>query len=58
MEKIDLVKYELPTWVEFISNDWLQSIIARHYANKVNKKVARYNYRNDREAFFKNLNNK
>lgn len=55
MEPLKLVEYELPPWVEFISNDWLQTIIAKHYAKKVKRKLKRYEFRQKRTAFFRSI---
>ena len=53
-----LLIYEMPAIAEFISNDWLQGIIAKYVANKINRKVKRYNQRVERAEYLKNLTNK
>lgn len=53
MNKEELLKYELPSYTEFISWGWLQTIIAKRVAKRINYKVERYNMRNHREAWLK-----
>lgn len=55
MDTEKLLKYELPSWVEFISIDWMQTVIARYYAWKVGRKIKRYNLRLKREAFIRSV---
>ena len=52
MKKEELILYESPTIAEFISLDWLQEIIAKYLAWKINRKWARYQYRLARHEFF------
>ena len=52
---IELFTYELPTWVEFISIDFLQKIIAWYYVRKTKKKIQRYVLRKERAERLKNL---
>ncbi len=49
----ELLKYELPAITEYISWDWLQSLIARYYAYKVNRKYYRYEKRLYREKWLR-----
>jgi hypothetical protein len=53
MDKQKLLTYECPTISEYISVDWMQTIIARYVAWKVNKKIRRYNKRIERMKFLK-----
>lgn len=43
MSKKELLIYEMPWYAAFVSWDWLQGVIARRVARKVNRKVARFN---------------
>lgn len=52
MEEKELLKYEMPTIAEFVSNDFLQNILARYLAWKVNRKMKRYKIRKLREKMF------
>ena len=52
MKTEELLIYEMPTIAEFIGNKFLQSIIAKIVAKKINKKMKRYNKRMDRANFF------
>lgn len=49
----ELLEYEMPTWVEFVSIGWMQTIIGRCIARKVNRKIARWNRRQERKMFIK-----
>jgi len=51
MEKKEILKYEAPFIAEFISIGWMQDVIARYIAWKVNRKWKRYLYREDREKW-------
>jgi len=42
MTKEELILYEMPFFVEFISINWLQDIIARYIGWKVNRKFNRF----------------
>ena len=42
MNKIDLVLYETPAIAKYISIGWIQNILAKYVAKKVNRKVKRY----------------
>lgn len=42
MNQEELIKYELPWYAGYVSNSFLQDIIARHIAAKVSRKYARY----------------
>ena len=53
-EKQVLLKYELPSMAEYCSIGWVQEIIARYTAMKINRKWARYQKRLQRERFLKN----
>lgn len=53
MKKEDLLIYEAYWFTEYISNSWLQEIIARCLARKVNKKWRRYEERIAREKFIR-----
>lgn len=55
METKELIKYELPNWVEFISIGWMQDIIAYYYGKKVNRKWHRYLKRQAREKYLEDL---
>lgn len=50
MNKEELLVYEMPAIAEFVSIGWMQTIIAKYVAWKVNRKVERYNYRARRKA--------
>ncbi len=50
-DKEMLLKYELPSIAECCSVDWIQDIIARYTAMKINRKWARYQKRLKRERF-------
>ena len=52
--KEELLEYEMPTYVEFISIGWMQTVIAWFVAQRVNRKIARWNKRQERKAFIKN----
>jgi hypothetical protein len=53
---IELVQYELPTWVDNVSWNWLQKIVAKHYAVKVVRKLARYEHRQARATWVEHFN--
>lgn len=53
MEKEELLEYEMPTIGEFISIKWVQELVARYLAWKINRKWRRYIYRLERTKFFK-----
>ena len=56
----ELLKYELPTWVEFCSIGWIQSIIAYIYGKRTMRKWYRYKKRKAREEWivdYKKSNN-
>ncbi len=53
MEKEELLKYEMPSIAEFVSVGFLQTILARYTAWKINKKWARYVARQEREKWIK-----
>lgn len=53
MNSQELLKYEMPGYVEYISWNWLQNIIAKRMAKKVSYKIARYNMRKHREQWLK-----
>ena len=53
--EIDLLVYEAPTYTEFISWNWLQNIVAKILANRINRKMKRYEYRLKREKYLKHL---
>ena len=55
-DKRELLLYEVPSITEYISNDFLQEIIAKYIAYKVNKKYKRYEERCIREDFFNPIN--
>ncbi len=56
MDTNKLLLYEAPWITEFISINWVQNLVARYIAYKVNRKVKRYNFRIDRQEFFEKLN--
>ena len=55
MEIKHLEIYEAPTISEFVGNDYLQNIIAKYIAWKINKKVARYNKRIERDRIIRKI---
>jgi len=46
-----LLKYEMWSIAEWVSWGWLQNIIAKLVAIKINRKLRRYNKRIEREKF-------
>lgn len=52
MKKEELLIYEAPWYSDYISWDWLQNIIAKRLANKINRKWKRYEFRVKRNKFF------
>ena len=57
-DKEMLLKYELPSIAEYCSVDWIQEIIARYTAMKINRKWARYQKRLRIEKFITSYRNK
>lgn len=57
-EKQVLLKYELPSIAEYCSISWIQEVIARYTAMKINRKWARYQKRLRREKFLTSYKNK
>jgi hypothetical protein len=55
MEKEELLKYELPSYSEYISNPFLQEIVARMCARRINRKLRIYEKRKARELFFSTI---
>jgi len=55
MKKEDLLWYEAPAITEKISIDWIQNIMARYIAWKINRKWERYQKRLKRALFLENL---
>lgn len=55
MEKKDLLEYESPSISEFISIGWMQELIARYLAWKINRKWKRYEYRLARKEYIEGL---
>lgn len=53
MTKEELLEYEMPTFVEFVSIGWMQTVIALLIARKVNYKYARWEKRQERQRFLK-----
>lgn len=53
----DLLTYEAPSIGEWISIDWIQNIIARYLARKINRKIKRYNARIKREQYIRSITN-
>ena len=53
MKKEELLKYEMPSIAEYISIAWMQKIVARYCAWKINRKWRRYENRQKREKFLK-----
>ena len=51
MKKEDLTVYEVPSIAEYVSNSFLQDIIARYTAWRVNTKWNRYVRRLERQKF-------
>lgn len=58
MKKEELIVYELPSISEYISIEFLQNMIARYTARKVNRKWSRYEKRKDRELFLSDYEKK
>lgn len=52
MNKIEILMYEIPWYAEYVSWGWLQNIISKRVADKVNRKYARYERRKIRERIF------
>jgi hypothetical protein len=52
-QKEFLIVYEMPLWYEFISVRWIQNLLARMIAFKINRKLARYNERVERKKWLK-----
>lgn len=50
-----LIKYELPEWVEYCSIDWVKNIIAWYYSKKVKRKWYRYQKRLAREKYLQSI---
>lgn len=48
-----LIRYELPSWTEYCSIGWVQSIIAWYYGKKTMRKWYRYQNRLKREVWLK-----
>lgn len=55
MKKEELAIYETPLIAEFISNKFLQNIMARYIAWKVNKKWERLVKRNERAEWLSKI---
>ena len=55
MKKEELLVYEAPTITEFISWSWGQNLAARYLDWKINRKWERYQFRLNRERYFKEL---
>lgn len=55
MKKEELLIYEVPTISGFISNKWLQELVAKYLAWKINKKWRRYEYRIHRSKYLAKL---
>jgi hypothetical protein len=53
MKPEELLKYEMPLWIDNISINWMQDIVAWYYSKKVNKKIKRLNHRNWRENYLR-----
>jgi len=58
IDKKDLLLYEASSITEYISWEWLQDIVARLLAMKINRKWKRYEFRVKRDRFFKQFNSK
>lgn len=58
MNKEELLKYELPSISEYCDFEWMQTLVGRYSAWKVNKKIRRYNKRKEREEFIRKILNK
>ena len=46
-----LIEYELSSFAEYVSISWMQTIIGWWYAQKVNRKWARYVVRQARKEY-------
>lgn len=53
MNKTELLTYEAPFISEYVSIGWIQTILARYLAWKINRKLARYEKRLERVRFIK-----
>lgn len=53
MNKEELALYETPAIAGYISNSFLQSVVARYIAWKVNTKIDRMNKRQKRAVYLK-----
>lgn len=53
-----LLKYELPSIAEYCSISWIQEVIARYPAMKIDRKWVRYQKRLQREKFLTSYKNK
>lgn len=49
MNTTDLIKYEMPAIAEYISNDFLQTLIAKYTAFKVNRNLILSNVKDCRD---------
>jgi hypothetical protein len=58
LKKEDLLFYEAPTITEFLSFRFLQDVMARYIAWKINRKWRRYEKRLAREEFINKYINK
>ncbi len=56
MNPIELIKYELPRWIESCSNKYIQNVVAWYYGKKVNRKWRNYLERCSREKYLKEKN--
>lgn len=41
----ELVKYDMPTYYEFVPFNWMQEILAKRLAKRVCRKIKRYDAR-------------
>jgi hypothetical protein len=55
MDRTKLIEYELPSITEKVSIGWLQNVIAKYTARRVNRKIKRYNLRQERKEFVNKL---
>lgn len=47
----EALEYDMPSIAEYISNDFLQNVIAKYIARKVERKLARLKVRRERSKW-------
>ena len=53
LDFIEIGKWDMPNWAEFISSEWGQNLSARYLTWKYKRKLKRYLIREYREKFIK-----